>query len=96
MKHDKKKFRIEFSSRFNKDIKAAPLAINAALREALDIFYDDTESIILRNHTLNKLGKRFHGLWSINVTDDYRAIYRKEEKRVVFIMLRTHQQLYGK
>jgi addiction module RelE/StbE family toxin len=95
MKNDERP-RIEFSNRFNKDRKAVPHNIKVALREVLDIFYDDQDSKVLRNHTLAQLGKRYHGLWSINVTDDYRAIYRKEGMNIVFIMLRTHDQLYVK
>ncbi|MGH7203331.1 MAG: type II toxin-antitoxin system RelE/ParE family toxin [Candidatus Levyibacteriota bacterium] len=95
MKNDEL-FRIEFSNRFNKDRKAASHKVKVALREALDIFYEDPVSKTLRNHSLAQLGKRYHGLWSINVTDDYRAIYRKEGTTIVFIMLRTHEQLYGK
>lgn len=87
--------RIEFSNRFNQDRKSAPLDIKIAFREAFDIFRDDPTNKILRNHSLDKLGKRYHGLWSIDGTDDWRAIYRKEGNQIVFIMLRMHEMLYG-
>jgi mRNA-degrading endonuclease YafQ of YafQ-DinJ toxin-antitoxin module len=87
---------IELSNSFNVDRKAVPLAIKVAFRDAYELFKEDQNNEILRNHSLIKFGKRYHGLWSIDITDDYRAIYRNEENRIVFIMLRTHQQLYGK
>jgi addiction module RelE/StbE family toxin len=87
---------IEFSSRFDKDRKIAPINVKIAFREVLDMLLEDKTSEILRNHSLDRFGKRYHGLWSIDVTMDWRAIYRKESNKIIFMMLRTHQQLYGK
>jgi len=80
----------------NSWVHYTPLEIQIVFRGMYELFQEDPNSEILRNHSLNKLGKRYHGLCSIDVPEDYRAIYRKQEKRAVFIMLRTHQQLYGK
>ena len=68
----------KFSSNFDKDIDNTPLEIQDAFRDAYDMFSDDPNNEILRNHSLNKLGKRYYGLWSIDVTDDWRAVYRKK------------------
>lgn len=84
---------IEFSSSFDNDIDKAPIEVQIIIRSLYELFKEDPKHEILRNHSLNKLGKRFHGIWSIDVTDDYRAIYRKEGNTIVFIMLRTHEQL---
>ena len=92
---NKELVRIEFSNRFNKDRQLAPLVIKIALRDAIELFRDDNENEILRSHSLDKLGKRYYGLWSINITDDWRAIYRKKDNRIIFMMLRTHKKLYG-
>ncbi|MGI8419733.1 MAG: hypothetical protein ACR2LN_03755 [Candidatus Levyibacteriota bacterium] len=88
--------RVEFSSRFDEDIDKAPLEVQIAFRGIYELFQENQNNEILRNHSLNKLGKRYHGLWSIDVTDDCRAIYRKKRMTIIFIMLRTHEQLYGK
>jgi mRNA-degrading endonuclease YafQ of YafQ-DinJ toxin-antitoxin module len=87
---------IEFSSSFDKDIDKTPLEVQIAFRGIYELFQEDPNNEILRNHSLNKLGKRYHGLWSIDVTDNFRAIYRKEENKTIFIMIRTHERLYGK
>jgi len=90
----KQQLLIKFSNSFNKDRKVAPTAIKIALRDALEIFRESPNNSSLRNHSLEKLGKRYFGLRSINVTDDWRAIYRKKENEIIFIMLNTHIQLY--
>lgn len=87
---------VDFANRFKKQEKGAPLEIRTALRDALEIFRDDPQNKALRNHSLNKLGKRYHGLWSIDITEDWRALYRKEEGWIIFIALGTHDKLYKK
>ena len=46
----------------------------------------------LNNHILS--GK-WSGYRSINITGDWRAIFRETETGVYFIVLGTHSQLYG-
>jgi addiction module RelE/StbE family toxin len=46
----------------------------------------------LRNHPLS--GK-YEGFRSIDVTEDWRALYRKEPERIIFVDIGTHTQLYG-
>lgn len=43
---------IEYTSRFNKQRKAAPLEIKIAFREAFELFVDDSNHPNLRNHPL--------------------------------------------
>lgn len=93
---EKRKLQIEFSNRFNKDRQNAPLDIKISLRESLEIFIENPDDISLHKHSLHKLGKRYYGLWSISVTDDWRAIYRNREGKIIFLMLRTHKKLYAK
>ena len=86
--------RIEFSSKFNKERNAASLDIKIAFREAYEIFQEDPDNEVLRNHPLDKEGKKFFGFWSIDVTGNWRAIYRKEENKIIFVALDTHGRLY--
>ena len=86
--------RVEFTDLFNKQRKEASLDIKIAFRESLEIFLENPQNETLRNHSLAKLGKRYFGIWSIDVTPDWRALYRKEQDRIIFIELGTHNKLY--
>jgi addiction module RelE/StbE family toxin len=94
MKDVKTKPQIDFTNLFNQQRKEAPLTIKIALREALEIFLEDPTADVLRNHVLSVPGKKYFGIWSIDVTSDWRALYRKEGERIIFIALGTHDQLY--
>jgi addiction module RelE/StbE family toxin len=83
--------RIEFTHWFNKLRKAAPLAIKHALRDVLELFAENPNHPALRNHPLT--GK-YAGFQSIDVTEDWRALYREEKERIMFADLGTHEELY--
>ena len=83
---------IEFAPLFTKQRKAAPLEIKQAFRDALDLFYENPNHVALRNHPLT--GK-YQGFRSIDVTEDWRALYRTEPERIIFVEIGTHDQLYG-
>lgn len=85
----------ELTSRFKKELRQSSVEIQIAFRDSYEIFRDDPVSKVLGNHPLNKQRKRYHGLWSIDVTSDWRAVYRKEGDHIIFMMLRTHEMLYG-
>ena len=89
MKNDR---RIEFTPYFTKLRTAAPLAIKGAFRETLELFMESPNHPALRNHALT--GK-YAGFHSIDVTEDWRAIYRIEGKQIIFVDLGTHEELYG-
>ncbi|MBI2442868.1 MAG: type II toxin-antitoxin system mRNA interferase toxin, RelE/StbE family [Candidatus Levybacteria bacterium] len=93
MKKEESSPRIEFSDLFNIQRKAAPLHIKIAFREALELFLEDPENSALRNHSLT--GK-YAGIRSIDVTVDWRALFREEAERIIFVELGTHTRLYGK
>lgn len=86
--------RVDFTNLFKKQQGTASPAVRIAFREALEIFRDNPHSKVLRNHSLGKLGKPYHGLWSIDITDDWRALYRKEKDLIIFVTLGTHDKLY--
>jgi addiction module RelE/StbE family toxin len=89
-KHNK---RIEFSPIFHKRIARAPTEIKRAFREAYGLFAENPNHPALRNHSLR--GK-YAGFSSIDVTEEWRALYRREPERIIFVELGTHPQLYGK
>lgn len=79
--------RIEFSPVFNKLLTKAPTEIKLAVREAVELFAEDPNHPALRNHPLSD---KYAGFLSIDVTDDWRALYRQESERIIFVDLGTH------
>jgi addiction module RelE/StbE family toxin len=74
----------------------APLEIKEAFRETLALFLEDPHHPFLRNHPLKE---QFAGYRSIDVTDDWRAVFKESSTgdRVVitFHLIGTHKELYG-
>ena len=92
----KSESRIEFTDDFNKQRKVAPLEIKEAFRETLALFLEDSHHPFLRNHPLKE---KFAGYRSIDVTDDWRAVFKESSTRdrvlITFHLIGTHQELYG-
>lgn len=88
---------IKYSQLFNKQRKAVFLEIKIAFREARELFLENPKHPSLRDHTLKE---KFAGYRSIDVTEDYRAIYKKnvegDQEIITFYMIGTHEELYGK
>lgn len=95
MKNKINNSRIEFTELFNKQRNAAPHEIKIAFREVLAVFLEDSSYPQLRNHPLK--GK-LSGYRSIDVTDDWRALFKQtqttKQKIITFHKLGTHQTLY--
>jgi len=84
--------KVVFSRTFVKQLKKAPPKIRTAFRRRLEIFLDDPFHPVLHNHALTG---RLKGYRSINVTGDWRAIFRVlDDGSVYFDTLGTHSQLY--
>ena len=84
---------IRFNRQFSKQYDKAPEKIRKSFKKKLKIFTLDKRSAILNNHALK--GK-FRGFRSINVTGDWRALYKEYRSKdlVIFVALGTHSQLY--
>lgn len=85
--------RIDYSDGFDKGLKKSPLNIKIAFRKRLVLFSKDKFNSSLNNHPL--VGK-FKGYRSINITGDWRAIFRELEygEVIYFDTIGTHSQLY--
>lgn len=83
--------RVEFSPLFLKNLQSAPTDIKHAFAEALELFKIDTNHPALRNHALTDT---YAGMRSIDITADWRAVYRSEAERFVFMDIGTHEKLY--
>ena len=89
--------RVKYTKPFKRNLKEASLGIQIAFREARDLFYENPNHPALRNHALTE---KFAGFRSIDITGDYRAVFKvregTKETIVTFHILGTHDDLYGK
>lgn len=86
--------RVRFHKRFVKDYSRLDLKIHHAVKNRLQIFCTNPYHAELSNHPLK--GK-WRGYRSINLSGDFRAVYKKEvsDEEVIFITIGSHSQLYG-
>lgn len=84
--------KLEYSRAFVKQLKKAPGKIQKAVRQRLEIFLFDKYNPILNNHALEGKYRNFR---SINISGDWRAVYRETGVGTVYFeTLGTHRQLY--
>lgn len=86
---------IEYKKEFTKYFNKAPAKVQLAFKDSLRIFMANQFDPLLNNHPLT--GK-YQGKRSINITGNWRAIFREFEnyRLVIFETLGTHSQLYKK
>lgn len=90
------KMDVKLSKVFRKQYTRASRKVQLAFKDRLRIFEKDPRHPLLRNHLLTG---EYRGFRSINITGDWRALYREQassrgEMLVEFILLGTHSQLY--
>lgn len=87
-----KKIRItkQFAQNYKVRIKKDRI-LNSETIEAIDLFLEDPNNPILRNHVLagNLKGKK-----SFSVTDDLRIIYVETKNFYIFIDIGNHKEVY--
>lgn len=84
---------VRFHQNFIKSYRKRSPKIQKATDKRLLLFEKNTFSPILENHQL--IGK-FTGYRSINITGDFRAIYKEISRdEIIFVLLGTHSELYG-
>jgi addiction module RelE/StbE family toxin len=88
--------RVQYSTEFYNLYKKADVRIRGAMDRKIKIFQKDHLNSALNNHELRD---EYQGYRSIDVTNDYRAIYEEvksgNEMIAYFFLLGTHQELYG-
>ena len=84
---------IEYSDEFHKQYQKAPPKIQNAVDKRTALFTKDPFHPLLNNHLLKG---QYQGKRSINITGDWRAIFREvgNYQFVIFEILGTHSQLY--
>lgn len=83
--------RLQFSSRYKKKYRKLPVAIKRRADERLRLFVADSFHPLLNNHSVEK---KFPDCRSINVTGDYRAIFKEQANEIVFVNIGTYSELY--
>lgn len=82
---------ITLARSFWKGFDKKPTKIKSKFFERIDIFRENINAPILKNH---KLQGKWAGKYSINVTGDIRAIYQKDKNGYVFVAIGSHSDLY--
>ena len=89
--------KIVFDPIFLKKLKKLNVRIRKSLKERIILFAKNSHELQLDNHALRD---KYQGLRSIDITSDYRAIYKEtqihDEMVAYFIALGTHKELYDK
>jgi len=84
---------VQYRKQFLKDLKKLTQKQKNQAYDRLELFQVDPTNVMLRNH---KLTGEYQGFSSINITGDFRALYREEsEDTVRFFFVRNHNQLYS-
>lgn len=79
---------------FKRKLIHLPQDVQEKVFQALRAFKLDPSRSDLNNHALRK--PPYLGSCSINITDDYRALYKKYSNTAHFHNLGTHAELYSK
>lgn len=85
---------VDFAHSFLKRLDKIPEKISERFEERLDFFLKNPSTPELNDHSLRGA---YFGSRSINVTGDWRAIYKKTgEDEIRFVDIGTHSKLYKK
>jgi len=83
---------IFFHPTFKKAYRKRTRIVREHFDERMRIFEKEPFHPLLENHAL-------HGTWkgyrSINVTGNFRAVFKQEDSVITFIDIDTHHNLYG-
>ncbi|MDO8552985.1 MAG: type II toxin-antitoxin system YafQ family toxin [bacterium] len=77
---------------FLKRFKKMPKNVRVKFVERKNLFRNTPFHPILNNHSVERA---YPGCRSINVTGDYRAIFKQRGDVVVFVNIGTHSELYS-
>jgi addiction module RelE/StbE family toxin len=80
-----------FSSRFKKNLKKLDKKVIKAFKVRFILFQENEYEIILNNHSLKG---EYIGCRSVNITGDYRMVYKNTDNIYTLIDIGTHTQLY--
>ncbi len=89
--------KVRYSPDFYQKYKKADVRIQNRVDEKIEVFLKDPYDLQLDNHMLKR---RWKGYRSIDITPDWRAVYKetqiRDESVAYFVLIGTHKQLFGK
>lgn len=89
--------RLRYDPDLLKQLKKLDVRIRNSFKEKIAIFIEDPFNPQLDNHSLKR---EYQGYRSIDITNNYRALYQEkvegDELIAYFVVLGTHEELYGK
>lgn len=86
--------KIVYDPVFIDTLKKVNVRIRKSSKQRILLFFKDPQNLQLYNHALRE---KYVGYRSIDITEDYRAIYKERQEGIAyFTELGTHEQLYGK
>ena len=80
-----------YSQRFKKNLKKLDKKTIKAFKNRFNIFQENEYANILNNHPLRA---EYADCKSINITGDYRMVYKRIDNLYILIDIGTHSQLY--
>lgn len=80
-----------YSNRFKKKLKKLDKKIIKAFKNKFIIFQENEYSSVLNNHPLKA---EYADCKSINITGDYRLVYKRIDNLYILIDIDTHSELY--
>lgn len=87
---------VRYDPEFLQMLKKLDVRIRKNFKASITLFVQDPFNPALRNHALQR---EYADLRSIDVTNDYRALYiekqEKDETVAYFVAIGTHKELYG-
>ncbi len=84
---------IFFHKHFSKTYQKSSAKIKKYFQNRLKLFTESPFHPLLNNHVLHG---NFAGYRSINISRDIRAVYKVlDEETIEFVLLGTHNELYG-
>lgn len=88
---------VRYDPAFLRQLKKLDVRIHKSFKEKIAIFITDPFNPTLDNHALRK---KYEGYRSIDITNDYRALYQEklegDELVAFFVAIGTHEELYGR
>jgi len=88
---------VRYTGNFLKQLKKSDVRIRKAFKQRLLLFIKNPNDLELNSHSLKR---EYSGFRSIDITSDYRAIYKEinveDDAYIYFSSFGTHAQLYGR
>lgn len=83
--------RVDFHKNFKKSYSKLSSKLQSQFDVRLALYLEDHTNPILNIHKLHGKEK---GFYSLNVTADYRAVFKLTDDLIIFYKIGTHSELY--